>query len=73
MDIDLDNLDLNELESLHNKILDSLQTALLNGASWEEVQVQRKIVTELAVAIHKRRYPIADTNPAEFLSRGSND
>jgi len=69
MEIDLNNLSLTELENLHSKVSGSLETALLSGASWEEVQSQRKIVTELAVLIHKRRYPLENGNPAEIGSR----
>lgn len=69
MDIDLNNLTIDELKSLHRKMAESLEQALIKGCSWEEMHDHRKTVTELSVAIHRRQYPVDEMNPAEFLSR----
>jgi len=60
-------LDLNILKNMYDREAASLKTALLNGASWDEVKDQRRKVTELSIAIHKLRY--RSGNPAESSSR----
>ena len=50
----------------------SLDTALLNGALWEEVKDQRKIITELSITIHKQTQVI-NSNPAESVYRKNSE
>jgi hypothetical protein len=68
MDTNLNNIDLDSLKRMHESTSFRLQTALLNGASWDEVQEQRELLIELAVAIHKKQ-PSYFLNPAESHSR----
>ena len=68
MENNLNNIDLEALKRMHQTAVFKLQTALLNGASWDEVQEQRELLIELAVAIHKKQ-PSYFLNPAEAHSR----
>jgi hypothetical protein len=65
----LGGLDINILKQMYEKEAMVLKSALLNGASWEEVRDQRRKVTELSIALHKLRFN--SNNPAESSSRGS--
>ena len=67
MDMKLCSYDLPVLKVMYEQEAEVLQRALLNGATWEEVREQRKKVTDLAIAMHKKRF--ASTNPAESSSR----
>ena len=68
MENNLNNIDLDALKRMHETAVFKLQTALLNGAAWDEVQEQRNLLIELAVAIHKKQ-PTYFLNPAESHSR----
>ena len=67
MDANLCSYDLPILKLMYEKEAEQLQKSLLNGASWDEVREQRKKVTDLAIALHKKRF--AASNPAESSSR----
>jgi hypothetical protein len=63
--------DLETLQGLYNQQVDILQERLLNGELWEDLQAQRRDVTELAIAIQKlHNHSVSkntrDGNPAEF-------
>lgn len=60
-------LNVDALEVLYENEASALRTALLNGASWEDVKDQRKKVTELSIALHKKIH--ASANPAESTDR----
>lgn len=64
-------LEVEALRGLFEKESNSLKAALLNGATWEELQDQRKKVTELSIALHKKIQAAihAYGNPAEALNR----
>jgi hypothetical protein len=64
----LQNIDLEALKRMHESAVFKLQTALLNGATWDEVQEQRELLIELAVAIHKKQ-PTYFLHPAEAHQR----
>ena len=66
MERNLCSLDLNTLKALYEQEAAQLQDALLKGVSWEGAKNQRQAVTELAIAIHKKRF---DQNPAESDTR----
>ena len=55
-------LDFEAVNALYESEKHKLTEALLNGASWEEVQDQRRLVTSLAIERHKK-WKL--TNPAE--------
>lgn len=67
MDKNLSWYDLPQLKTMYEQEADALQSALLNGASWESTREQRQRVTELAIALHKKRY--SSSNPAESSGR----
>ena len=72
MDSEFYGLDLDTLQTLYQEEAKRLNTALLAGATWESVKEQKQKVTELAIVIHKKKYPLY-FNPAEFsLSRNEN-
>jgi len=65
-------LDLEELQSLYQKETKLLHAELIAGTSWENLTEQKIRVTELAITIHRKKYPLY-FNPAEFtLSREEN-
>lgn len=61
---DLCELNLEALRALYEAESSGLRRALINGLSWDELKDQRKNVTELAIAIHKKIYSETG-NPAE--------
>jgi hypothetical protein len=71
MQLNHNDKDLQVLLDLYNEAIDTLKSKLLCGERWENLENQRRHVTELAIAIHKsynyivpeNRSPI---NPAEF-------
>jgi hypothetical protein len=69
MERNLCSFDLSALKELYNKEAEILQVALLDGASWEDMKDQRLIVTELAIALHKKIQG-STGNPAENSLRG---
>lgn len=66
-------MELEALRALFERESNGLKTALLNGATWEEVQEQRKKVTELSIALHRKIQASIQLsgNPAEALDRSS--
>lgn len=60
-------MDVDALRHAYELEASKLKTALLNGASWEEMKDQRKTVTELAIALHKKIN--TSDNPAESADR----
>jgi hypothetical protein len=66
MQVDLPNLDFDTLKEMYSDARYALNQDLLNGASWNEVQELRHIVTDLEAALHKRIY---SSNPAESENR----
>ncbi|MGZ5287294.1 MAG: hypothetical protein ACXWB9_08930 [Flavisolibacter sp.] len=67
MDKFLMALDLKTLKVLHDREASKLKNALINGASWEDLQDQRSLVTEITIVIHQKR--MSSFNPAESSSR----
>lgn len=67
------DLELEDLRMLFEKESSNLKTALLNGSSWEDVQDQRKKVTALSIALHKKMQAslIVSDNPAESTDRSA--
>jgi hypothetical protein len=67
MEMNWSELDVDSLREVYETEASRLKTSLLNGASWEEMKDQRKKVTELAIALHKKIN--ASGNPAESVDR----
>jgi hypothetical protein len=59
--------DVNELRDTYEKESAKLKASLLSGTSWEALKDQRKKVTELAIALHKKIN--SSSNPAESTDR----
>jgi hypothetical protein len=70
MERSLCSLDLNTLKSMYEREAMKLRTALINGARWDELVELRYSVTELAIAMHQKRFP-SDSNPAEKPGRNN--
>lgn len=68
MQSDLIHLDLVALLDLYNKEINNLKARLLNGEDWEDLKSHRRIVTELAAAIHKKEPQLSLLNLAELNS-----
>jgi hypothetical protein len=66
---DWDNLDINQLQHLYKQNAEQLEYRLLRGASWQEVNDQRRDVTELAIEIFQRLNPTSFFNPSEHPQR----
>lgn len=49
-------LDLNTLKIMYEREAAELERALLRGVSWDDLREQRKNVTELAIALHQKRF-----------------
>ena len=60
-------LDIDALREAYEKESAKLRASLINGFSWEEMKDQRKKVTELAIALHKKIN--TSGNPAESTDR----
>ena len=67
MDVNWSSYDLPTLKILYEAEAARLRDALINGSTWEETWEQRKKVTDLAIALHKKR--TASSNPAETSLR----
>ncbi|RYY90967.1 MAG: hypothetical protein EOO11_23300 [Chitinophagaceae bacterium] len=52
---ELHHIELDSLVRMHQSAAFRLQAALLGGATWQEVHDQRELVTQLSIAIQKRR------------------
>ena len=68
MDNSLSNYDINTLKLMYEKESAALKAALISGTSWEELRDKRQVVTDLAIAIHQKRFRI-NNNPAENDNR----
>ena len=53
------------LKSSYEREAAALRTALINGASWDEVKEQRVRVTQLAIEVHRKLHGGTVANPAE--------
>jgi len=61
MQVEFKGKDLPTLLALYNQEIDVLKSKLLNGVPWDELEPQRRNVTELAIAIHKsHNYIVAE-------------
>ena len=67
MDSEFYGLDLDALQVLYQEEAKRLNEELLAGATWDSMKEQKQKVTELAIVIHKKKYPL-HFNPAEFTS-----
>ena len=54
MIFDLHTLDLSILKALYDGECKELERKLLHGALWEEVEQQRKKVSEISMILHKK-------------------
>jgi hypothetical protein len=61
-------LDLDTLQAMYQEETNRLKDELLAGAPWDSLQERKTKVTELAITIHRKKYPLY-FNPAEFSSR----
>ena len=69
MEKDYQSLDLPVLRSMLAREEREFSRALLRGASWSDVQEQKRKITELSIAIHHRLHPLTTNHPAEFVNR----
>ena len=67
MDSEFYGLDLHTLQVMYEEEARRLNAGLLAGATWDSMKEQKQKVTELAIVIHKKKYPLY-FNPAEFPS-----
>lgn len=52
--MDLLNLDVDVLNRLYKAKERELEAAILKGTSWDEVNLRRKVLTELSSALHTK-------------------
>ena len=64
-------MDLTTLKTTYEKEAAALRTALINGASWEDVKEQRLRVTQLAIEVHRKIHAGGSSNPAERSTRSA--
>jgi hypothetical protein len=57
MDINFNYISTEQLAELYLKADKELEKALISGATWEDIKDKRRIVTELAIELHKKRNP----------------
>ena len=67
MDTNWGDMDMDALREVYDKESAKLKTSLLSGSSWDDMKDQRKTVTELAIALHKKMH--TTSNPAESVDR----
>ena len=67
MEINWMGLGVDELRHVYETESSKLKASLLSGVSWDELKDQRKKVTELAIALHKKIN--TSDNPAESADR----
>jgi len=67
METNWSEMELGLLKTNYEKELANLKALLLSGSSWDDMKDQRKKVTELAIALHKKINTSA--NPAESADR----
>ena len=72
MEINFNYCSTEQIADLLCKANEDLKIALISGIDWEQIQEKRSLVTELAIALHKRTRPedFGET-PAEFPFRKS--
>lgn len=56
MDTKWNELDIPTLRSLYEAESGRLKTALINGAAWDDTFELRQRVTDLAIALHRKRF-----------------
>jgi hypothetical protein len=54
MEFNFSDLELEELQEMHQKEVTELNNRLINGALWSEVSGQKEKVTKIAIAIHNK-------------------
>ena len=64
MESNLEHVDLTTLKTTYEREAAALSTALINGASWDDVKEQRIRVTHLAIEVHRKLHA-SSPNPAE--------
>ena len=64
---DLQNIDYYTIASQYLKETEELKQALLAGVPWEDLRNKKNWVTQLAIALHRKKP--SDFNPAESPSR----
>jgi hypothetical protein len=64
MNNNLRNHDIHTLKEMYEKEASALKAALISGISWDDLKDKRQVVTDLAIAIHQKRFPM-NVNPAE--------
>ena len=67
MELNWSDMDVDSLRKVYETEAAKLKASLLNGASWDDMKDQRKKVTELAIALHKKIN--SSGNPAESADR----
>jgi hypothetical protein len=67
METNWSDLDVDTLREAYEKESAQLKASLLSGTSWEDMKDQRKKVTDLAIALHKKLHNSG--NPAESMDR----
>jgi hypothetical protein len=65
MDINFNYITTEELANLYNKADNELKKALITGDDWEQIKDKRRIVTELAIELHKKLRPQDFGTPAD--------
>lgn len=67
MEMNWSELDVDSLRKIYETEAARLKASLISGSSWEDMKDQRKKVTELAIALHKKIN--TSSNPAESADR----
>jgi len=67
MEVNWSDLDIDALREAYEKESAQLKASLLSGTLWDDMKDQRKKVTELAIALHKKLH--TSGNPAESMDR----
>lgn len=67
MEMNWSELDIDSLREAYETEAAKLKASLLNGTSWDDLRDQRKKVTDLAIALHKKIN--TSGNPAESADR----
>jgi hypothetical protein len=65
---DFSGLDPETLKTMYLKEEKELRSRLLNGALWHDLREQRKKLTELSIALHRKNQSTEGMNPAEHSS-----
>ncbi len=62
-------LDLEILKNLYATKESEIESAILSGASWEEVRIQRQTLSDLSLALHHKLQHHHNASPADFPLR----